>query len=753
MCKDAPTFIPSFVTADISAYEDTGAYCYDTYSVDAQEYQYTAPAAYQPAVAQAGAWTTAQLSICLEGYSDDSSDDDAPRTPVAKSMPGVVLTSDKQDEDPIDIDTPHTSTGEPESDLSSFELDPSDTDRDLVPATPFAALSHGATFTVAELLMFRQAVPAEEGIEEGMGAKEVDMPIQEELQPKAAKPQPPRQHKQALKSNPPTSAKYSKNASGKSRSDQQRSAKAPPSKESKVIERPSQAEQEKEFKALTSDASWSAKKMAERKCSSTDDAPSTQEVVRSMKSILNKLTLEKFEPLYAKLVSCGVSTTEHLEALIHEVFDKATTQHHFVNMYADLCERLHGFYMQNPISDDPKMTFKKILLNGCQSFFEKHLKPPSNLDKLDEEERQILTLKYKTQMLGNIKFVGALLVRQMLAAKVLFAICEELLTDPTPESLESLAALLTVVGPTFDIPEWAGRALLEGIFSKVKDLSSDCKVVPRVRCLLKDVLELRQAHWQDKKPKKMEGPKTLKEVANTQAAEQKSSGMPCKSPSKSNGTNNRTFQGKSWPGQGQGNQTGRSGNKQPPSPKTAPKESYARINSLAALMGGDRKSTTPATTGPSAPAKPAAPERPRKQPVEEAFDRVACRKEVSAALAELRSNYEVDEALSRITAIAVPASKQSEELCEMLSLMSEEGSAAVRRACFDVVAKLFTQGNWKPYALSRGLEDFADLCPDLKCDIPTLPMILGEELSAALAPLVQSGVLQPSSRDAVVAAC
>ena len=48
---------------------------------------------------------------------------------------------------------------------------------------------------------------------------------------------------------------------------------------------------------------------------------------------------------------------------------------------------------------------------------------------------------------------------------MLIAVAEELLNDPTPEAMESLAALLTCIGPTFDKlrhawrgMKWHGRA-------------------------------------------------------------------------------------------------------------------------------------------------------------------------------------------------------------------------------------------------------------------------------------------------------
>ena len=54
-----------------------------------------------------------------------------------------------------------------------------------------------------------------------------------------------------------------------------------------------------------------------------------------MNSILNKLTEEKFEPLYERLVTeTGICKESHIIALTRELFAKSTTQHHFIEMCA-----------------------------------------------------------------------------------------------------------------------------------------------------------------------------------------------------------------------------------------------------------------------------------------------------------------------------------------------------------------------------------------------------------------------------------
>merc|ERR1719310_718609 len=128
-----------------------------------------------------------------------------------------------------------------------------------------------------------------------------------------------------------------------------------------------------------------------------------------MKSILNKLTIEKFDSLYEKLIACGISKPEHIELLVSEVFDKACTQHLFIEMYADLCVRLEKWLDSNA-EFAGNHNFRRILLNQCQDHFEQSLAPPAEpAGDLCEEERMELAGRHKQRVLGNMKLVGMLL--------------------------------------------------------------------------------------------------------------------------------------------------------------------------------------------------------------------------------------------------------------------------------------------------------------------------------------------------------
>merc|ERR1719253_2072565 len=120
------------------------------------------------------------------------------------------------------------------------------------------------------------------------------------------------------------------------------------------------------MKLVASTNSWSAQQIKLARAGPTN---SDEEIVRSMKSILNKFTLEKFDVLFAKLLNCGIYTDKHIKLLVHEVFDKACLQHHFVDMYADLCMRLEQ-WLDNTHTATSSNEFRRILLNQCQESFE-----------------------------------------------------------------------------------------------------------------------------------------------------------------------------------------------------------------------------------------------------------------------------------------------------------------------------------------------------------------------------------------------
>jgi len=243
-----------------------------------------------------------------------------------------------------------------------------------------------------------------------------------------------------------------------------------------------------------SENSWSAQQKQVTK-NLNSEGKSDEEIVRAMKSILNKLTTKKYETLYQQLLHCGMSTGEHVKILIDEVLEKAETQHHFIQMYCQLCVDLHKWFAERNSGESVNArehSFKRILLNQCQNKFQGNLLPP-DLSAMHEDKAAEAMIKHKHAVLGNIKFIGALLEKQMLKDSLLIPIAHELRSAVS--NLESLACFLTAVGPTFDQPYFKHYKQLKVIFVQVEEQSKDTSIAARIRFLLKDLLDLRRAHW------------------------------------------------------------------------------------------------------------------------------------------------------------------------------------------------------------------------------------------------------------------
>jgi hypothetical protein len=220
-----------------------------------------------------------------------------------------------------------------------------------------------------------------------------------------------------------------------------------------------------------------------------------QQIERSIKSLLNKLTRDNYSKLYTQLLETGICEQVHIECLAREVFMKATTQHSFIEMYADLCRDMHESLQDKGISETAN--FKRVLLDRCQESFGQYMVRPSIDESLSYEEKYEELVKYKTKMLGNMRLVGQLLCRKMLSPKIIFLCVDELLRCGTEEALETLCAFLDTIGPSFDTPEWIGAAKLHEVFGLVKILSEDSGQAPRIRCLLKDVLDKKNLNWKE----------------------------------------------------------------------------------------------------------------------------------------------------------------------------------------------------------------------------------------------------------------
>jgi len=182
-----------------------------------------------------------------------------------------------------------------------------------------------------------------------------------------------------------------------------------------------------------SELSWAAqlKKRREERTLLDPLTAEDEEFVREMRMTLNKLTVERFDALSDKIIQQIAGSTRPnrgVPTLMQLVFEKATTEHHFINMYVDLCVKLHSWFTQSerPTTMELQSDFRRILLNQCQTSFEAYLEPPEGFEGLRGNELYEAQVKYKTKMLGNIRLVGQLVRHGMLAPKIALAVALEL---------------------------------------------------------------------------------------------------------------------------------------------------------------------------------------------------------------------------------------------------------------------------------------------------------------------------------------
>jgi len=355
----------------------------------------------------------------------------------------------------------------------------------------------------------------------------------------------------------------------------------------------------------------------------------------------------------------------------------------------------------------------------------------------------------------------------MVASAVVNQICGDLISDPEkPEALERLAAFLNVIGPSFDHENWQHHPKFCETFMRVKDLSTQDSVPLRVRCILRDVLDLRSAHWQDERvvTKKDEGPMTLDQV-HQKAKEDERENLLRSTPKGSSGSmswsqpqnrgaprssGQRDSTG-SWEQQGQRNSTG----------------SWKQQGQSANNRGRDRASASPDGQSGSQPVSRQSSQQgsprdvrhpqpsklvpsprddapnldkppPRKGPLN--LDKL--RKGLHAIVKELCQSHDDEEAIRRVKEMNIPVEHQAGEFSHILQQSAEEAKEEVRAVCFRFAVQLLVKKVFASSELMEGLRKlFTESYEELRLDQPKLPSIVRDELKPALCELVQADML------------
>ena len=485
----------------------------------------------------------------------------------------------------------------------------------------------------------------------------------------------------------------------------------------------------------------------------TDDAKT--KTTRAIKGILNKITPEKFDRLMEQLLECGIDDAATLAETISIVFDKAIWEPGFCGMYADVCLRLSKELPEFPsgVAGGKPVTFRRILLNTCQEEFEGAGKARDELESIaDPAEKAAAAKRVKVRTMSNIKLIGELYKKRMIAEKILHACVTDLLgapsVEPPEENVEALCNLLVTVGKELDSSPKLPKQMMEMYFARLAALAEeDSSLDSRVRFLCRDVIELRKADWVPR-VKKLEA-MTLSEIHAEAAA---ALGI---SPAQTEeilfpegpgdgwevvGKNGKAGSSNNLAAMGGGKQSSLSGPYVAASHKAAMPTEKEKLKRDAQLREAARERAQAALVGPATPAVSAEPAaapggsmnaekvEEKTKPLVSEYMQVADLKEAVLCVKEIVAGAEDARALGAMTKHMV---------AHVIDVSTEKAR--------DLIAKLLAacvkQCGVDAAAVSADLEEQIEALEDIAIDVPMAPKLLG----TMLAQLIVEGALEATA--------
>ena len=235
---------------------------------------------------------------------------------------------------------------------------------------------------------------------------------------------------------------------------------------------------------------------------STDE---NEKILKEVISILNKLSKDNFEPLSEKLFIMDNNNKSLVQNVIKVIFQKAINEPHFGEVYPSLCKKLSdkNYCIAKDCEAIDSINFKREILTECQKEFEKE---KTNID--DKAE--------KRKSLGNIKFIGELFIKGVISYSIVFKCIDILVVNIQGidcvviknENIECICKLIKTTGKFLDTEDYKTR--LEHYIDILDDISKDTSNDFRSRFMIKDVLDLKNNKWVERRLQ--ETVKTKKEI-------------------------------------------------------------------------------------------------------------------------------------------------------------------------------------------------------------------------------------------------
>ncbi|XP_053379565.1 eukaryotic translation initiation factor 4 gamma 1-like isoform X2 [Mercenaria mercenaria] len=251
---------------------------------------------------------------------------------------------------------------------------------------------------------------------------------------------------------------------------------------------------------------------------------------KKTRSILNKLTPQKFQTLVSQMQALPIDSEKKLKGVINLIFEKAISEPSYCVAYANMCRCLSMFKVQSDSKPGEMVNFRAVLLTKCQREFEKDnssealfVTKREEIEKAEDDaqkEKLKKELKYeeskaKQRSLGNIRFIGELFKLKILTENIMHDCVFKLLRTKDPDNLECLCQLLTTIGKELDVDKAKPR--MDQYFQQMGKIVSEKKIPIKVRFILQDVMDLRTNKWI---PRRVDNnPKTIDQIHKEVAQE------------------------------------------------------------------------------------------------------------------------------------------------------------------------------------------------------------------------------------------
>jgi len=264
-----------------------------------------------------------------------------------------------------------------------------------------------------------------------------------------------------------------------------------------------------------------------------------EELQRAIQSHLNKICPDNISTITSKIAMIRPNSAQELEVIAQLIFEKAVVEPHYCPTYAELIFNLCSAFSEFLSNDGSKsITFRSSIIDICQNEYEHVLASTMRCGRTErnaasddgDDEFKLASTQKKGRMLANMTLIGHLFLRQMLPARIISSMLQELVLgngeeeNSTPEehSIECACVLLMSTGCTLDSKS-SGRKSIQLVCDRMWELSSHTaskgKEVysKRVRFVIQDVLDTRLAGWTKKSFKSIA--KTKDEVRQDQKQE------------------------------------------------------------------------------------------------------------------------------------------------------------------------------------------------------------------------------------------